>query len=916
NIYEVFVLNTDGKIVASSDRSKIGLDRASDAYFLGAKSGPYIKDAYYSATTKQESMAVSAPVSDSKTGKFLGVIAARVTLNVLNEITTDTTGLGKTGEIYLVNKYGYMITPSRFIKDTFLKQKVDTQNTRDCFEDIKKFGRKVHEHKASLFADSRGVKVLGIHDHISRMQWCLCAEIDEKEALEPLAAMRTFCVIILSAALAIAWIVGIFVSKAITEPICRLRSSVEMISTGKLDTKIEVTSKDEVGSLATSFNDMAHKLNKSYLDLEEKVQHRTKELSSTNKSLEEEIAQRKRAQNVLKERIKELACFYKLSKLIEQPDVSLEDIFKQTTSLLQNAYQYPNLIRVRITFDGIHYHTDDFEKSESSQYAEIRVQGEKAGCIEVFYLGHKQSNEQRWFLEEEHNLLNAVAEHLGRMAGRARTAEKMQLFRELMNQSNDSVFVVDAKWGRFLDVNNRACESLGYAREELLDMTIKDIEESMPSDDLWKAHIDEVKKNGHLVLEGTHKRKDGKTFPIEANVKLVNQSDKIYVVSIVRDIAERKEAERALRKSEEKYRTLLENIPHKVFLKDRNSVYISCNENYASDLKIKAKEIVGKTDFDFYPDELTQKYKVDDIRIMETGNSEEIDEKYIQDGKEITVHTVKKPVKDEHGSVVGVLGIFWDVTELKHAQERQAQLMWELKAVNRELKDFAYVVSHDLKAPLRAIKTLANWLVNDYTDRLDEQGKEQLQLLESRIERMHNLIDGVLQYSRVGRIKEERDLVDLNELVPEVIDMIAPPGNIEVTIETKLPVIECEQTRIAQVFQNLLSNAVKYMDKPKGWIRIICVEEDGFWKFGISDDGPGIDEKHFEKIFQIFQTLLPRDEFESTGIGLTIVKKIVEMHNGRIWVESKLGEGSTFFFTLPKQELGSKNEKLQAGVVS
>jgi signal transduction histidine kinase len=167
---------------------------------------------------------------------------------------------------------------------------------------------------------------------------------------------------------------------------------------------------------------------------------------------------------------------------------------------------------------------------------------------------------------------------------------------------------------------------------------------------------------------------------------------------------------------------------------------------------------------------------------------------------------------------------------------------------------------------------------------------------------MHNLIDGILQYSRIGRVEEEKAAVNLNELVTEVIDLIAPPENIAITIENELPTIECEQTRIMQVFQNLLSNAVKYMDKPKGQIKVGCVEVDGFWEFYVADNGPGIEEKYFEKIFQLFQTLEPHDECESTGIGLTIVKKIVEMYDGKIWVRSKIGEGSTFFFTLPKQE--------------
>ena len=257
-----------------------------------------------------------------------------------------------------------------------------------------------------------------------------------------------------------------------------------------------------------------------------------------------------------------------------------------------------------------------------------------------------------------------------------------------------------------------------------------------------------------------------------------------------------------------------------------------------------------------------------------------------------------------------------EVVVRKRAEQRQAQLLKELENANRELKDFAYIASHDLKAPLRGIKTLAEWLSADYADKLGEQGKEQMDLLLRRVGRMHNLIEGILQYSRVGCVKENLAAVNLNKLMTEIIDTLAPPANISVTVENELPTIESEPTRITQVFQNLMSNAIKYMDKPQGQIKVGCVEENGSWKFNVTDNGPGIEEKHFERIFQIFQTLAPRDDFESTGIGLTITKKIVELYGGRIWVESKVGEGSTFFFTLPKQKMGVKDENYETSVIS
>jgi len=235
--------------------------------------------------------------------------------------------------------------------------------------------------------------------------------------------------------------------------------------------------------------------------------------------------------------------------------------------------------------------------------------------------------------------------------------------------------------------------------------------------------------------------------------------------------------------------------------------------------------------------------------------------------------------------------------ERKQAEAHQQQLLRELESANQDLKDFAYIVSHDLKAPLRGIGSLADWLSMDYADQLDEEGQEMLQLLKGRVKRMNDLIDGVLQYSRVGRIREESVKVDLNQIVADTIDAIAPPENIEIAVATELPTIMGEKTRIQQVFQNLLSNAVKYMDKPQGEIRIWCIESEQFWQFSIADNGPGIAEKHFDKIFQIFQTLVPRDEQDSTGVGLALVKKIVELYHGKIWLDSKMGSGTTFHFT-------------------
>jgi PAS domain S-box-containing protein len=243
----------------------------------------------------------------------------------------------------------------------------------------------------------------------------------------------------------------------------------------------------------------------------------------------------------------------------------------------------------------------------------------------------------------------------------------------------------------------------------------------------------------------------------------------------------------------------------------------------------------------------------------------------------------------------------------KQIERRQEELLRELENANIELNDFAHIVSHDLKAPLRAIHSLTYWIASDYADKFDEDGREKINLLMGRVRRLESLINGILQYSRVGRIREQKIEVDLNTIIEEVVDMISPPENIRIVVEKKLPKILIDKTRIRQVFQNLLSNAVKFMDKPEGEIRITFSDEGNSWRFNVTDNGPGIEKKYFDKIFHIFQTLNARDRFESTGIGLSLVKKIIEMCGGSVWVESEVGKGSTFSFTLPKNKIIKEN---------
>lgn len=272
------------------------------------------------------------------------------------------------------------------------------------------------------------------------------------------------------------------------------------------------------------------------------------------------------------------------------------------------------------------------------------------------------------------------------------------------------------------------------------------------------------------------------------------------------------------------------------------------------------------------------------------------------DGSSFPVEVSLSPLHDDAGVASLVLATVHDITARKAAEDRAQRLLLELTSANEELSNFAYIVSHDLKAPLRGIGTLADWIAADQAHCFDDEGREHLRLLINRTRRMGALIDGILEYSRVGRVREKAVHVDLDPVVAEVVDLLGPHGGVVITVAPAMPTVLAEPTRIRQVFHNLISNALRYMDKPAGRVSVDWADAGAHWRFTVADNGPGIEPRHFERIFQPFQTLAPRDRVESTGVGLALVRKIVEMYGGTVGVASCPGAGATFSFTLPKQE--------------
>ncbi len=483
---------------------------------------------------------------------------------------------------------------------------------------------------------------------------------------------------------------------------------------------------------------------------------------------------------------------------------------------------------------------------------------------------------------------------------------------QLYNTSPVGYLEIDTQ-GKIFSANQTEADLLEYTVEEMVGKPICNF--FIPREHQVKKACIIKKINKKQPLRGfktEHLTKNGRKIHVHVDEQLiVNNDNQITGLRFtIHDITEHKHIEEILSHERDLLHTLMDNIPDTIYFKDKKSRFTRVNKAQARVLGIQnPKSAVGKMDSDFFDEKHACAAYADEKKIIQKKQPlvDKIEKLRMSDGQYHWVTATKVPIINKKNQVIGLVGISRDITERKHAEERQIKLLKEIETANQELKEFAYIISHDLKAPLRAIGSLVDWIYADYQGKFDNQGKEMLDLIVGRVKRMNDLIDGVLQYSRVGRIKENKMTINLNKIIEEVLETLAPPSHVHVEIKNKLPSIYSERTRIKQIFQNLINNAIKYNDKPRGEIRISCSANNGHWKFGVTDNGPGIDKKYFGKIFQIFQTLAPRDKIESTGVGLALVKKIVEMYGGKIWVESELEHGSTFYFTLQKNKSMSVN---------
>jgi PAS domain S-box-containing protein len=493
--------------------------------------------------------------------------------------------------------------------------------------------------------------------------------------------------------------------------------------------------------------------------------------------------------------------------------------------------------------------------------------------------------------------------------------ENEQQLQAIINNAPDAVIVIDKK-SEILKWNPKAEEIFGWKSEEVSGRSLFDL--IIP-----EKNRDGYKKENLKFLETGNGRTLNKTAEIEAlNSKgkefsvSLSISDPIHLnenyifICFIKDITERKMAESRLRASENFLDSVIENLPSMLFVKDAKELkFVKFNKAGEELLGYSREDFIGKSDYDFFPKEQAEFFTQNDRAVLESGKLQDIREEVVttKNHEVKTLETKKIPIFDEKGRPKYLLGISNDITERKITENELKLKSEELIRSNAELEQFAYVASHDLQEPLRMVTSYVQLLEKRYKDKLDQDAKEFIAFAVDGSNRMRTLIQSLLEYSRVNRVKPF-EKINLNELINVVLQDLRETiqTNNAKIIVNELPEITGDHTLIGQLFQNLIANAIKFKGDKDPEVIISGEKKDKEFLFSVKDNGIGIEKEYSKKIFVIFQRLHSKDKYPGTGIGLAICKKIVERHGGVIWMESEPGKGSTFYFTIKEDAKNTK----------
>lgn len=420
------------------------------------------------------------------------------------------------------------------------------------------------------------------------------------------------------------------------------------------------------------------------------------------------------------------------------------------------------------------------------------------------------------------------------------------------------------------------------------------------------THVEQLERvlgGENVVYECTTASGDGRPLHLRVASKPVRDGagQVVGVLSEAIDITELRQLERDARENEARFRLIAEGVPNQLLLLDRDLRIEFANDAFLEASGWSAEQAHGRHISEVTGQERFQSRLEYYERALrgETVSYESAGAAGSQAGY---FRFSYRPSFDEHGNVQGLLSLATDISARRRAELELEAKQAELLRSNTDLEQFAYVASHDLKAPLRAIEVLVSWIKDELAGYDVGDVQDNLGLLERRTQRLGRLLDDLLAYSRAGRKVGKHGTVDCHSLVLDAIQLVAPAETIEVDIAGTLPTFETYSAPLEQVFRNLIGNAIKHHPGPRGRVTVSCTEQDESYLFAVEDDGAGIEPQYAERVFQMFQTLRPRDAVEGSGMGLAIVNRIVRWQGGRVWFEPGAeGRGTVFKFEWCKQ---------------